>query len=118
MEQLTNKEEEVMQALWKLEKGFVKDIVQILKGNNHYNTISTIVRNLEEKGYVSHKAFGKTHQYYPTVSKESYTKKFMTIASQRYFNDSFKNMVSFFAKEEKISAEELREILEIIEKKK
>lgn len=106
-----------MQALWQLEKGFVKEIIEQLPGENHYNTVSTIVRNLEEKGYVSYQAFGKTHQYYPLVSKEAYAKRFMNLASQRYFNNSYKSMVSFFAKEEKISADELREILEIIEKK-
>ena len=117
MERLTNKEEEIMQVLWQLEKGFVKEIVEQLTGDNHYNTISTIVRNLEEKGFVSHQAFGKTHQYFPLVAKEAYANKFMNLASQRYFNNSYKSMVSFFAKEEKISAVELREILEIIEKK-
>lgn len=117
MEKLTNKEEEVMQALWDLEKAFVKEIIEKLPGENHYNTISTIVRNLEDKGFVAYHAFGKTHQYYPLVTKTDYAKKFMNLASQRYFNNSYKSMVSFFAKEEKISAEELREILEIIEKK-
>jgi len=117
MERLTNKEEEIMQVLWQLEKGFVKEVVEQLSGDNHYNTISTIVRNLEEKGFVSHQAFGKTHQYFPLVTKEAYANKFMNLASQRYFNNSYKSMVSFFAKEEKISAKELREILEIIEKK-
>ena len=117
MEQLTNKEEEVMQTLWELEKVFVKEVVAAMPGDNHYNTVSTIVRNLEEKGYVSHQAFGKTHQYFPVVSKADYTKKFMNQASKRYFDNSYKSMVSFFAKEEKISAEELREILSIIEKK-
>jgi predicted transcriptional regulator len=117
MERLTNKEEEIMQTLWKLEKGFVKEIVAHLPGEQHYNTVSTMVRNLEEKGFVSYTAFGKTHQYFPVVSKDDYAKKFMTLASERYFNNSYKSMVSFFAKEEKISADELREILAIIEKK-
>lgn len=117
MEKLTNKEEEIMQVLWTLKNAFIKDIMAELPTNNHYNTVSTIVRNLEEKGYVAYNAFGKTHQYYPLVSKEEYTKGFMNLASKRYFNNSYKNMVSFFAKEEKISAEELREILQIIEKK-
>jgi predicted transcriptional regulator len=117
MDRLTNKEEEIMQSLWHIEKGFVKEIAANLTGKNHYNTVSTIVRNLEEKGFVSYNAFGKTHQYYPVVSKDMYAKKFMTIASERYFNNSYKSMVSFFAKEEKISADELREILAIIEKK-
>lgn len=118
MEPLTNKEEEVMHALWQLEKAFVKELMTILPNENHYNTISTVVRNLEEKGYVAHTAFGKTHQYYPLISKEAYTQGFMKLASQKYFNNSYKNMVSFFAKEEKITAQELREILDLIEKKK
>ncbi|MEQ3655995.1 MAG: BlaI/MecI/CopY family transcriptional regulator [Dokdonia sp.] len=117
MERLTNKEEEIMHVLWQLERGFVKEIMAGLPSGNHYNTISTIVRNLEEKGFVAHKAFGKTHQYYPRVSKEQYSKQFMQTATQRYFDNSYKNMVSFFAKEEKISAKELREILAIIEQK-
>ncbi len=118
MEQLTNKEEEVMQALWKLEKAFVKEIVASLPSDNHYNTVSTIVRNLEEKKYVSHIVYGKTHQYFPLVSKQEYTKRFMNLAMKRYFDNNYKSMVSFFAKEEKISAKELREILDIIENKK
>ena len=106
-----------MQALWQLDKAFVKEILALLPKENHYNTVSTIVRNLEDKGFVGHTAYGKSHQYFPKVSKEEYTKRFMNLATKRYFNDSYKSMVSFFAKEEKISAEELREILEIIEKK-
>lgn len=117
MDKLTNKEEEVMQALWQLERAFVKEIVPKLPEGNHYNTVSTIVRNLEDKGYVAHQAFGKTHQYFPVVSLQSYRKAFMETTSQKYFGNSYKNMVSFFAKEEKISADELREILEIIENK-
>lgn len=117
MDALTNKEEEVLQSLWKLKKAFIKDILAISPNPNHYNTISTIVRNLEEKGYVSHTAYGKTHEYYPVVKKEDYTKVYMSQASKRYFNGNYKSMVSFFAKEEHITAEELREILQIIEEK-
>ncbi|EDM44903.1 putative antibiotic resistance-related regulatory protein [unidentified eubacterium SCB49] len=117
MEKLTNKEEEIMQILWQLENAFVKEIVAALPEAAHYNTISTIVRGLEEKGFVSYNAFGKTHQYYPTVTKAAYANKYLNLASQRFFNSSYKSMVSFFAKEEKISADELREILAIIEKK-
>jgi predicted transcriptional regulator len=119
MQKLTNKEEEIMQILWKLKKAFVKDIMEeITEDKPHYNTLSTIVRNLEEKGYVSYTAYGKTHQYFPLVSIEKYRKKFMNTAIDTYFNSSYKNLVSFFAEEEKISADELREILAIIEKKK
>lgn len=118
MEKLTNKEEEIMRILWQLEKAFVKEVLAELPDSGlHYNTISTIIRKLEDKGYVGHDAFGNTHQYYPVVSREEYRKKLMSLTSKRYFDNSYKNMVSFFAKEEKISAEELREILDLIEKK-
>ena len=118
MQKLTNKEEEIMHILWKLKKAFVKDILaEITEDQPHYNTLSTIVRNLEEKGYVSHTAYGNTHQYFPAVKIEDYRKEFMSTAIDNYFGSSYKNMVSFFAKEEKISAAELREILALIEKK-
>ena len=118
MQKLTNKEEEIMQILWKLEKAFVKEVMsEITEEQPHYNTLSTIIRNLEEKGFVSHNAFGNTHQYFPVVKMEDYRKRFMNTAIENYFGSSYKNMVSFFAQEEKISAKELREILEIIEKK-
>ena len=119
MEKLTNKEEEIMHILWKLEKGFVKDVMAEIKEDKpHYNTLSTIIRNLEEKGYVAYNAFGKTHQYYAIVTKEDYRKGFMNTAINNYFNNSYKNMVSFFAKEEKISVEELKDIIALIEKNK
>lgn len=108
-----------MHILWKLEKAFVKDVLNEVKDEKpHYNTLSTIIRNLEEKGYVNHNAYGNTHQYFPVITKEEYRKGFMNTAIENYFNNSYKSMVSFFAKEEKISADELREILDMIEKKK
>ncbi len=117
MEKLTNKEEEIMHIIWKLEKVFVKDVLQEIKTDKpHYNTLSTIIRHLEEKGYVSYTAFGKTHQYFPIVTKETYRKSFMNTAIDHYFNNSYKNMVSFFAKEEKISVDELKEVIAMIEK--
>jgi predicted transcriptional regulator len=119
MQKLTNKEEEIMQILWKLKKAFVKEVMaEITEEQPHYNTLSTIIRNLEEKGFVGHNAYGNTHQYFPIVKMEEYRKRFMNTAIDTYFNSSYKNMVSFFAEEEKISAEELREILTIIENKK
>ncbi|WNH12942.1 BlaI/MecI/CopY family transcriptional regulator [Thalassobellus suaedae] len=119
MEKLTNKEEEIMHILWKLEKAFVKDVLAEIKEDKpHYNTLSTIIRNLEEKGYVSYNAYGKTHQYFPIVTKEEYRKGFMNVAINNYFNNSYKNMVSFFAKEEKISVEDLKDIIALIEKNK
>ncbi|MDI1255377.1 MAG: BlaI/MecI/CopY family transcriptional regulator [Flavobacterium sp.] len=116
MQKLTTKEEEIMQVLWKLEKAFVKEILAEITGEQHYNTLSTLVRIMEDKGFVAHNSFGNTHQYYPLISKEEYKKKFMNVTIDNYFNSSYKNMVSFFAKENKITAEELREILEMVEK--
>jgi BlaI family penicillinase repressor len=118
MQKLTNKEEEIMHILWNLKKAFVKDVLaEIVEDKPHYNTLSTIIRNLEEKRYVSYTAYGNTHQYYPIISKEAYRKEFMNTAIENYFNNSYQNMVSFFAEEQKISAKELREILDLIEKK-
>ncbi len=117
MEKLTNKEEEIMRVLWELKQAFVKEVVaELPEPKPHYNTISTVIRNMEEKGFISHNAFGKTHQYYPVVSKEAYKKTFMHKTIQHYFEDSYKNVVSFFAKEDKISVSELKEIISIIEK--
>ena len=119
MQKLTNKEEEIMQILWKLKKAFVKEVLaEIEEDKPHYNTLSTIIRNLEEKGFVSYTAFGNTHQYFPIVKMEEYRKRFMNTAIETYFDNSYKSMVSFFAEEKKISADELREILTLIENKK
>lgn len=119
MQKLTNKEEEIMHVLWKLEKAFVKDVLAEIDGEKpHYNTLSTIIRNLEDKGYVGYKAYGKTHEYFPLVSKESYRQEFMNSAIESYFNNSYKNVVSFFANQEKISVKDLKEIIDLIEKKK
>lgn len=119
MERLTNKEEEVMKTLWRLKKAFVKEILAEVEGEKpHYNTMSTIVRNLEEKNYVSHQAFGNTHRYFPVVSKEEYRKRFINSTIIDYYDNSYKSLVSFFAKEEKISVEELKEIISLIEKNK
>lgn len=119
MQKLTNKEEEVMIILWRLKKAFVKEILAEIEGvKPHYNTLSTIVRNLEEKKFVGHEAFGNTHRYYPMVTKESYRKTFINDTVADYYDNSYKSMVSFFAKEEKISLEELKEIIAVIENKK
>tara|TARA_R110002050_G_scaffold59259_2_gene132592 strand:- start:35612 stop:35971 length:360 start_codon:yes stop_codon:yes gene_type:complete len=118
MKKLTNKEEEIMIILWELQQAFVKDVLAEFKNEKpHYNTLSTMIRNLEEKGYVGHNAFGNTHQYYPIVTKEVYRKRFMNQAIEDYFSNSYKNLVSFFATEEKISVADLKEIIERIENK-
>ena len=115
---LTHKEEEIMHVIWSLEKAFVKEIVEKLDEDIHYNTVSTMVRNLEEKKFVGYEAFGKTHRYYPLVQKADYSKQVLNSTTRKFFDGSYKNLVSFFAKEENISTEELREIIQIIEKNK
>jgi BlaI family penicillinase repressor len=115
MKELTKAEEQIMQILWKLDKGFVKDILERLpKPKPAYNTVSTIVRILEKKGFVSHTAYGKTHEYYPVLSKEEYTRKFLKRFVENYFSDSFKEMVSFFAKEKNMSISELEDTMRMI----
>jgi predicted transcriptional regulator len=119
MEKLTTKEEEIMHVLWKLKKAFVKEVVaELPKPKPHYNTVSTVIRKMEDKGFIKHEAFGNTHRYYPAISKEDYRTGYFSKAIHNYFGDSYKNVVSFFAKEEKISADELREIIKLIENKK
>ena len=119
MQKLTNKEEEVMKILWKLKKAFVKEIRAEFNGEQpHYNTLSTIVRNLEDKKYVSYEAFGNTHRYFPLITKEVYRKRFINSTIADYYDNSYKSLVSFFAKEEKISVDELKEIIDLIEKNK
>jgi predicted transcriptional regulator len=118
MEKLTNKEEEILMVLWQIKKGFVKDVMEELPmPKPHYNTISTIIRKMEEKGYVSHHAFGNTYEYFPVILKEEYRKNFMNKTILDYFENSYKNAVSFFAKEEKIKVEDLKDIIDLIEQK-
>lgn len=119
MEKLTNKQEEIMQILWQLEKAFVNDILEKMpEPKPHYNTLSTIVRLLEEKGYVDHKSYGKSHQYFPRITIESYRSVFVKDSMKKYFNNSIANLVNFFVKDEKLSNEEIEELLQIIEKNK
>ncbi len=100
MKELTKAEDQIMQILWQIEKGFVKDIMDhIPEPKPAYNTVSTIVRILEKKGFVGYKAYGKTHEYYPLIQKENYTRFYLNNMVKGYFNGSFQNLVSFFAKD-------------------
>ena len=111
MQELTKAEEQVMQILWMLERAFVKEIVEEFPDPKPaYNTVSTIIRILEKKGVVSHKAYGNTYEYYPLVLRDEYKKKFLKSFVRRYFGGSFPEMVSFFAGERDLSVEELEEI--------
>ena len=108
-----------MQILWKLEHAFVKDIIEELPDPKPaYNTVSTIVRILETKGFIDHKAYGKTHEYFPTISKDKYTKFYLNNLLKGYFNGSFQNLVSFFAKENKMDVKSLEKLLEEIKNQK
>ena len=116
MRELTRAEEQVMQVLWKIKKGFVKDILeQFYEPKPAYNTISTIVRILQDKGFVDHKAYGRTHEYFPIVSKSDYSKMHLNTFVKDYFSNSFEKMVSFFAREKSISIKEMGDIMKIME---
>lgn len=106
--ELTKAEEQVMQILWQLEEGFVNDIIaKMPEPKPAYNTVSTIIRILANKGFVGHKAFGKSHQYYPLVSKKDYSDRSLSSLVTGYFDNSYQNLVSFFTKGDKVSVEEL-----------
>ncbi len=119
METLTQREEQIMQIIWKLKKTFVKEIIAELDGENPpYNTISSVVRILEKKGFVAYKQYGNTYQYYPKVSKSRYKKFVFSQFLKNYFDNSYKNAVSFLVEENKPDEEQTKELLKIIEKGK
>lgn len=112
---LTKAEEQIMQVLWQLEKAFVKDVIDELPiPKPAYNTVSTIIRILETKGFIGHEAFGKAHQYYPLVSKEEYRRHATEKLLGNYFENSVESMFSFFVKEEKLDLSDVDEILKMI----
>lgn len=112
MKELTKAEEQIMQVLWDLDRAFVKEIIDKLPDPKPaYNTVSTIVRILQDKGFVGHEVYGKSHCYYPLVNKDTYTRKFLKNFIGNYFQNSFSQMVSFFAREENIDLQELEKIL-------
>ncbi len=117
MEELTKTEERVMQLFWKLKKAFVKDIIEALPGKTKppYNTISSVVRILEKKGYLSYTAYGKTHEYYPKISKTAYRKLFLKKLLSGYFENSPATLLSFLVKEEQLSEQEIGDLKKIID---
>jgi len=117
IKELTRAEEQVMQILWKLEQAFVKDVIEkIPEPKPAYNTISTIIRILEKKGFVDHEAFGKTHRYFPLISKKEYTRAYFRNFLRNYFGNSFQEMVSFFAKDDQMSLSDLEELMKEVGK--
>jgi predicted transcriptional regulator len=116
MKDLTKAEEQVMQVLWKIEKGFVNDVLEhFLNPKPAYNTVSTIIRILERKNYIGHTAFGKTHEYFPLVSKKEYTNSFFKSMMKNYFSNSYQSLVSFLAKDKNLSLQEMEDIKKLME---
>lgn len=113
MKKLTKAEEEVMKILWDIEKGFVKDIIDRMEDKPPYNTVSTVIRVLERKGFISHKQFGNTYEYFPIVQKDEYAKVHFRSFLSDYFNNSFPKMAAFFAKENDLSLKDLDEIMRL-----
>jgi predicted transcriptional regulator len=117
MKKLTNKEKEIMELYWKQGPMFVKELQALYpEPQPHFNTLSTMVRMLEKNGFLDHKAYGNTFQYFPIVTEQEYGKSSMAGIIQRYFDNSYLSAVSAFVQEEKISVDELKELIERIEK--
>jgi Predicted transcriptional regulator len=118
MEKLTKAEEEIMLILWELEKAFVKEIIACMPSPKpHYNTVSTLVKILIEKGAVAYNEIGNSHQYYPLLSKEQYRKSSIKPLLKNYFDGSAKQLVSFLIKDKKMSVDELEQLLKELKRK-
>ena len=119
MKHLTNREEEIMDIFWMKESMFVKDIIDELpEPKPHYNTISTIVRGLEEKGFVGHEQFGNTYRYFAIISRDEFSKYTIKNLVSKYFDKSYSSVVSMFVEEEKISVEEIKALIRQVENNK
>ncbi len=118
MKELTRAEDEVMQVLWTLESAFVKDIIdEFPTPKPAYNTISTIVRILQQKGFVGHEIHGKSHKYYPLITKDSYTNTFINGFVKRYFSGSYQQMVSFFTTKDNLNISDLEQLVKELKDK-
>ena|SRR2546421_11868642 len=119
MVKLAKREEQIMQVFWELKKAFIKEVIPHLPNPKpHYNSVATIVKILEEKGFLDHEAVGNVYQYFPMVSREDYQKHAMKDIVKHYFDNSYPRMLAFFAKEQNISEAELKEILQMIKSNK
>ena len=117
MKKLTSKEEEIMELFWEKGPLFVKELLSFYdEPKPHINTLSTIVRGLEEKGYIGHKAYGNTFQYYATVSRDDFSRRTLKGVISKYFNNSYLNAVSSLVQEEDISLDELKRLIAEVEK--
>jgi BlaI family penicillinase repressor len=116
---LTKAEEQIMQALWKLEKAFLRELIDVMPDPKpHQNTVATIVKILTDKEFVGKEVFGRTHRYYPLVSKDAYSKSTIKKVVRNYFEGSFSDVVSFMVKEKDLSVEDLELLIKEIKKNK
>lgn len=117
--ELTKAEEEIMRILWKLDQGFVKDVlIELPEPKPAYNTVSTIIRILEKKGLVGYRAYGKTHEYYPLITEEQYKRFEAEQLLTNYFDGSLRKLVSFFVNDKQVSLTEADEIIRLLNDKK
>ena len=118
MEKLTHQEEEMLLIIFQKGRGFIKDFLEIMpEPRPPYTTVASIVKNLERKAYLKSTRYGNTYEYAPTIDESEFKSKFMSGVVKNYFENSYKEMVSFFVEKQKITAEELQEIIKLIEKK-
>ncbi len=116
MKKLTDKEEALMAIFWQTDRAFAKDIrASLPEPKPHINTVSTAIRKLVDKGFLLVEDFGSTHRYYPAISKEDYSANVISPKLTGLFGDSYKNVVAFFVKEEKLSVDELKDVIRMIE---
>src|SRR5215218_8382457 len=114
MIKLARREEQIMQVFWDLKKAFIKEIIPHLTPKPHYNSVATMVKILEEKGFLDHEVVGNMYSYFPVVSREDYQKHALKDVVSQYFGNSYTSMLAYFAKEQNLGEEELKEILDII----
>ena len=116
MREITKAQEDLLKALWEIKEGAISDVLDSLdEPKPAYNTVSTIIRILEKKGFVDHKAYGTTYEYFPIVKKEDYANFHFSDFMKNYFNDSFPRMAAFFARENNLSMEDMEEIMRLTE---
>ena len=119
MVKLAKREEQIMQVFWELNDAFIKEVIPNLPDPKpHYNSVATIVKILEEKGFLGHETIGNLYQYHPIISREEYQKHAMNDIVKQYFGNSYPRMLAFFAKEQNMSEVELQEIFEMIKSNK
>ncbi|MBQ8703529.1 MAG: BlaI/MecI/CopY family transcriptional regulator [Bacteroidales bacterium] len=116
IKELTKAEEQVMQAIWKIERGFAGEIVEAVGGGVAYNTVLTVVRILEQKGFVGHETFNRSNRYYPLVSREEYMKRMLGGIAHRWFGSSPRALVSFLVDKNEVSLEDLEAITKELER--